>query len=149
MNLSPNFTLSEMIASDTATRQGINNVPNAQQLDNLTRLCMTVLEPLRAALGAPVVITSGLRVPALNIIVGGSQTSDHCDGRAADIKVPGKSALVVCNAIKSLGLPYKQVIHEFGAWCHVSIPRAGDVPSRQDLTAIKIAGRTHYERGLI
>lgn len=114
--LTRHFSLAEMISSDTATRQGINNAPGDLETDNLRRLCMLVLEPLRAAIGRPIVVTSGYRSPALNVVIGGSASSDHCFGRAADIKVPEMPALEVCEAIRILDLPYKQVIHEFGAW---------------------------------
>ena len=137
-----------MTASDTATRQGIVNVAGPEELANLKRLCAQILEPLRSALGMPIRVTSGLRVPLLNTIVGGSRTSDHCTGRAADIQVEGMTPLAVCMAIKSLGLPYKQLIHEFGAWCHVSVPPLGEAPAREDLTARKIAGRTEYSKGV-
>lgn len=149
MMLSDNFTLAEMIASNTALRRGLANVPAADEIDNLRRLCAQVLEPLRAAIGKPITITSGYRSPPLNAAIGGSPRSDHCYGRAADIKVAGMSARAVCETIESLGLPYKQVIHEFGAWCHVSIPPAGEPPRREALTAIKVAGRTRYERGVL
>lgn len=149
MMLSRHFSLAEMISSDTAARQGINNAPGPDEIDNLKRLCALVLEPLRAAIGRPVVVTSGYRSPALNAVIGGSASSDHCFGRAADIKVPEMPALEVCEAIRALDLPYKQVIHEFGAWCHVSIPAAGDVPRRELLTAVKAGGQTRYLRGLV
>jgi zinc D-Ala-D-Ala carboxypeptidase len=149
MMLSEHFSLAEMIHSDTAIRLGIRNVPDDAQIDNLRRLCVNILEPLRAALGKPIRVTSGLRVPVLNTIIGGVSTSDHCFGRAADITVEGVPAKALCEAIKSLGLPYRQCIQEFGAWAHVSIPPAGGIPAREDLTALKLAGKTVYERGFV
>lgn len=149
MNLTEHFTLEELIRSDEALRLGIRNVPDEQQQDNLRRLCEEILEPLRALLGRPITVTSGLRVPVLNTIIGGSQTSDHCHGRAADIKVEGMSARAVCETINAAGLPYKQLIHEFGAWCHVSIPPYAEPPKREALTAIKVAGRTQYLVGVV
>lgn len=148
MNLSENFTLEEMIRSDAAVRLGIRNTPNDDQLANMRRLCVEILEPLRAAIGKPIRITSGLRVPILNTIIGGASNSDHCLGRAADIQVEGMSAKSVCEAIKSLDLPYRQVIHEFGAWCHVSIGYPAEPPKRECLTALKVAGKTVYEKGI-
>ena len=114
MMLSSHFSLAEMIASDTALRHGINNAPGPHEIDNLKRLCALVLEPLRAAIGQPIRITSGYRSSLLNTLVGGSRTSDHCAGRAADIQVPGTSPLSLARAIESLDLPVQQVIHEFG-----------------------------------
>lgn len=149
MMLSSHFSLAEMIASDTALRHGINNAPGPHEIDNLKRLCALVLEPLRAAIGQPIRITSGYRSSLLNTLVGGSRTSDHCSGRAADIQVPGTSPLSLARAIESLDLPVQQVIHEFGAWVHVSIPPAGDVPRREYLTAVKVAKKTQYLKGLV
>lgn len=149
MMLSDNFSLEEMIRSDAAIRLGIRNVPDDTQIDNLRRLCVEILEPLRAGIGKPIRITSGLRVPVLNTIIGGVSNSDHCLGRAADIQVEGMSAKSVCEAIKSLDLPYRQVIHEFGAWCHVSIGYPAEPPKRECLTALKVAGKTVYEKGIV
>lgn len=148
MMLSEHFSLAEMIASSAALRLGIDNVPDEAEIENLRRLCAEILEPLRAELGQPVVVTSGLRVPALNAAIGGSPRSDHCHGRAADIKVPGMSARDVCETIRALRLPYRQLICEFGAWCHVSIPVSGQPPAREELTALKVAGKTEYHRGI-
>lgn len=149
MNLSENFTLEEMIRSDAAVRLGINNVPNNEQISNMKRLCVEILEPLRAAIGKPIRVTSGLRVPILNTIIGGANNSDHCLGRAADIQVEGMSAKSVAETIKSLDLPYRQVIQEFGSWAHVSIGSAAEPPRRECLTALKIDGKTVYERGIV
>ena len=149
MMLSSHFSLAEMIASDTALRHGINNAPGPHEIDNLKRLCALVLEPLRAAIGQPIRITSGYRSSLLNTLVGGSRTSDHCAGRAADIQVPGTSPLSLARAIESLDLPVQQVIHEFGAWCHVGIAYAGAAPRGQTLTAVKAAGRTQYLQGIV
>lgn len=147
--LSDHFSLAEMTASDTATRQGVANTPGPHEIDNLRRLCVRVLEPLRAALGQPIKVTSGYRSSLINTLVGGSRSSDHCAGRAADIKVEGTSPLTLAKAIQSLDLPVQQVIHEFGAWVHVSIPPAGDVPRREYLTAVKNNGKTQYLLGLV
>lgn len=148
MMLSTHFSLAELIASNTATRLGINNVPGANEIANLQRLCVEVLEPVRAAVGQPVRVTSGLRVPALNRAVGGSATSDHCDGRAADIVVDVMPARELAHVIRALALPYRQLICEFGAWVHVSIPPAGQPAAREVLTATRIAGRTQYLQGI-
>ena len=86
MKLSPNFSLREMTRSSTAIRNGIKNHPNEDQLVALTALCQKVLQPLRDHFG-PISISSGLRVPQLNQLIGGSSNSDHCLGRAADCEV--------------------------------------------------------------
>lgn len=148
MQLTPNFTLEEMTVSQEAARRGIPNVPGQDQIDALRRLCRDILEPLREALGKPIVISSGFRSQTINATVGGSKTSDHLYGRAADIIVPGYTPLAVAKKIVELQLPFKQVIEEFGSWVHVSIPEAGAAPKREQLTAIRRAGRTVYEKGL-
>lgn len=148
MNLSPHFSLAELTLSQDATRHGIYNEPGPEETAQLQRLCRQVLEPLRMALERPVVVSSGYRSPELNLIAGGSKTSHHMQGRAADIIVPGLSPLVVCKAIMDLGLPVSQVIHEFGRWCHVSVALDVGNPELQTLTARKVKGRTVYEAGL-
>lgn len=135
MNLTPHFTLEELVASETATRRGVPNIPTHDVVMELQRLCETVLEPLRNGAGKPVVVTSGYRSPVLNRLIKGSRTSDHMFGRAADIKITGMTALNVCKLVVLLNLPVKQVIHE-GQWCHVSIhPRGVEPPRREQLTA--------------
>ena len=89
MKMSTNFTLSEMISSQTATRLGIDNTPNDDQIENLKELCEKVLQPIRDKFG-PVRVTSGLRVPELNTAIGGSGSSQHCKGEAADINMCSK-----------------------------------------------------------
>lgn len=148
MKLTPNFTLQEMTVSQEGARRGVPNIPTEFQIDSLRRLCRDVLEPLREALGKPIVVTSGFRSPSINAMVGGSKTSDHLDGRAADIIVPGFTPLAVAKKIVELNLPFKQVIEEFGQWTHVSIPQGGHDPKREQLTAYRNGTRTVYERGL-
>ena len=81
MELSANFTLQEL----TVTQTGIPNKPGPQVINNLKLLVRNVLQPARFALGMPITVTSGYRSPAVNTAVGGSPTSDHPTGRAADI----------------------------------------------------------------
>lgn len=150
MILSRNFTLSELTVSQTAARKGINNDPPGEAITELRRLCDTVLQPLRDALGSPIVVSSGYRSPLLNRAVGGARESCHVHGRAADIMAPGVPVLQLCKRIVDLGLPYRQLIDEFGAWVHVSIEPVGTTASRQTLTARRGRnGRTIYTAGLI
>ena len=86
MYLSKHFTLDELTKSATATRKGIDNTPNEQALKNLQDLVVNVLEPLRVHYGRPIIITSGFRCEKLNKAVGGSPTSQHVLGQAADIR---------------------------------------------------------------
>ena len=85
--LSEHFTLWEMGRSDTARQQGIENVPNQREIQNLTILCQHILEPARKQYGKELVISSGFRSEALNKAVGGAKNSLHLQGRAADINV--------------------------------------------------------------
>jgi hypothetical protein len=86
--LSPHFSLKEMTESQTAVKHGISNVPSKQETENLRRLCQGTLEPLREALGLPVIITSGYRCKALNDIISHhSNRSQHMKGMAADFYV--------------------------------------------------------------
>ena len=105
MQLSKNFHLFELIVSQTAARAGLDNRPNMQAQKNLDRLCDTVLQPLRDAIGKPIIVTSGYRSPEVNRRVGGSSTSAHCYGCAADIHVPGMSSLELMRKIHGLKLP--------------------------------------------
>ena len=86
--LSPHFTLQELCASRTAEKLGIVNVPSELEVENLRRLCEGCLEPLRVAIGLPVIITSGFRTKALNDkLAHASSTSQHMRGEAADLYV--------------------------------------------------------------
>lgn len=88
IQFTPHFKLSEFISSATATKQGIENNPSPEAVENLRLLSIHTLEPLREALGLPIVITSGYRCKALNdLIAHHSQRSQHMQGRAADFYV--------------------------------------------------------------
>ena len=147
MQLSEHFELAEFLVSETAARRGIANEPTPEINENLRRLCQLVLEPLRVKLARPVVITSGYRSPALNRAIGGSPTSHHMQGRAADLIVPGITPLAVCQAASQLKLPCVQIIHEFGRWTHLSVAISSE--RTQLLTAKLNQGKTVYEPGLV
>ena len=147
MQLSEHFELAEFLVSETAARRGIANEPTPEINENLRRLCQLVLEPLRVKLARPVVITSGYRSPALNRAIGGSPTSHHMQGRAADLIVPGITPLAVCQAASQLKLPCVQIIHEFGRWTHLSVAISNE--RTQLLTAKLSQGKTVYEPGLV
>ena len=89
MNLSEHFTLREMTRSQTAERLDIRNQPNSDQLLALKAVCENILEPVRNHYGVPFSPSSGYRSPELNARIGGSATSQHCKGEAADFEVPG------------------------------------------------------------
>jgi len=124
MQLSRHFSLDEMVHSDTAKREGIPNQPDAQQVQSLRALCENVLDPLRDEIGRPIRVTSGYRGPQLNARIGGSPTSQHSHGQAADLQSPGMDVLELFKTVVRMGLPYDQVIYEAQSdsvrWVHVS-----------------------------
>ena len=135
MRLSPHFDLSELTASQYATRFSIDNSPTQPIIDNLTRLCVEVLEPLREAIGKPIIISSGYRSPSLNRAIGGSAGSAHMFGLAADISVPGITTRNVCFQILTERIKFDQLIDEFGSWVHVSIAPKNSTNRGQQLEA--------------
>lgn len=147
--ISPRFTLAEFLRSETAARMGRKIEAPAEVVANLARLCEIVLEPLRTQLGRPIVVLSGYRPRWLNDAVGGSKTSDHMTGCAADIIVPGLTPFVICRRIERAELPVKQCIHEFGEWCHVSVGPVGVRVTAEFLTAVRRGGRTVHLPGIV
>jgi zinc D-Ala-D-Ala carboxypeptidase len=120
--ITPNFSLREMIHSDISVRDGILNVPNAKHLDALTALCENVLQPLRNKLGVPVRVSSGFRCRALNSHreVGGAPNSQHLRGEAADIHAKGYTPQQLFDFVIASGIVFDQVIQEFDEWVHIS-----------------------------
>lgn len=116
------FTIDELCRSDTAVRLGLANRPTAEAERKLTALVDHVLDPLRAAWGGPITVTSGYRCAALNNAVGGVANSQHLLGEAADITVGSRNDNRRLFALaQSLGLPFDQLIDEKGMkWIHVS-----------------------------
>lgn len=149
MKLSPNFTLTEMLFSETAARAGHILQPSEDIIDNLRHLCIDVLEPLREAVGAPIVISSGWRDPWLNRAIGGSATSEHMSGRAADIRAVGITPSRLCEIAAGMNLPINQLILEFERWCHISVAPIGEIGRREVLTAKIVNGKTIYFPGLV
>lgn len=139
------FTIREMKKSDRATKAGIENEPSIQEVKNLTALIEKVLDPLREAYGKPIIVTSGYRCEKLNKLVGGSASSQHKKGEAADIRsvqdTPEENKKLF-DLIVKLGLPFDQLINEYNYdWVHVSF---GARHRRQKLKAVKKNGRTQY-----
>jgi hypothetical protein len=146
MNLSPNFTLEEMTASETAARYHIDNTPNNDVLMNLRRLAL-FLEEVRKVLDKPLHINSAYRSPEANEKVGGKPTSQHCRGTAADIKVKGMTPDQVVTAIVKSGLQYDQVIREFDSWTHLSISNGKDIAPRKQALIIDKKGTRPFKTG--
>ena len=116
------FTIKELTRSETARCLGIDNTPPASAVKALHALVDNVLDPLREAWGGPIHVNSGYRCPELNKAVGGTPTSQHQRGEAADITVGSRTAnRRLLALIKRLNLPYDQLIDEKGGrWIHVS-----------------------------
>lgn len=148
MQLTEHFSLAELTFSEVAARKGWDNTPTAEVREHLILLAHT-LEEIRARLGFPLFVTSGYRSWPLNAEIGGSRTSYHPLGLAADFVCPEYGRpLAVCRAIAAMDLALDQVIHEFGRWVHVGIPRPGAPARRQLLTARRDHLTTVYEPGL-
>ena len=153
MRLSENFTMAEFTKSQTAERKGIDNTPEGEHLEAAQALFENVVQPVRDHFG-PTVINSGYRSPALNEAVGGSSTSQHCKGQAADIEVPGTPNADLAQWIVD-NVDFDQVILEFytpgipdSGWVHVSYKADGD-NRKSILTAMKENGKTVYKPGII
>lgn len=130
--LTEHFALEEMVYSSTAKQKGLKNEPNESQIENLKLLCEYVLEPIREKIGCPLVISSGYRSEKVNALVGGSKTSQHILGQAADIQIFDKTKTnvdlfnTIVEMIRSGEIQIGQAIWEFGEtepnWVHVSLP---------------------------
>jgi hypothetical protein len=151
--LTKNFSLAEMVKSETALRHGMENNPGPDELNNLLQLCANVLQPIRDHYQKGVKVNSGYRSPDVNAKVGGSRTSDHTRGMAADIEIPGVPNAELATYIRD-NLAYTQLILEFytpgipdSGWVHVSYD--GKDLKKQVLTATRKDGKTVYLPGLV
>tara|TARA_R110000822_G_scaffold42820_9_gene116106 strand:+ start:330 stop:758 length:429 start_codon:yes stop_codon:yes gene_type:complete len=137
MNLSEHFTLAELTHTD---HRSLDNTPNEGEIENLRRLAV-LLELVKTQLGGrPVLINSAYRSAAVNAAVGSSDRSQHRLGCAADIRVPGMTPNDVVRAVMASGLAYDQIIREFDAWTHISIPSFPTLPPRKMALIIDKAG---------
>lgn len=149
MKLSTNFSLSEMIKSQTAIRKDIDNTPTQEHINNLKYVAENLLQPIRDHFGKPVAVSSGYRSVELCEAIGSSSNSQHAKGEAADFEIPGMDN-------KELGLwirkniEYDQLILEFykdgepnSGWIHCSMVKDRE-PRKSTLQAIKIGGKTQY-----
>ena len=148
MNLSRNFTLQELIKSDTAIRKGIDNNPNADQIEKLKLLCERVLQPVRDHFGR-VKVTSGYRSPELCVAIGSSLNSQHAKAEACDFEVIGVDNAEVADWINT-NLQTDQLILEFytpgepnSGWIHASYVEFQ--PRAQYLRAYKEDKKTKYK----
>lgn len=125
MYITTNFTLEELYKSSTASKLGINNVPNKDATNNLMILAVKILQPLREAYGKPITVTSGYRSLELNKAVKGSSTSQHLKGEAADLITDNNKKLfeVAKRLIDEGKIKVGQLIDEYNyKWIHISLP---------------------------
>ena len=152
IRVSKNFALSEMVKSATAERLNVDNSPSDIHLVNLTHLAIHILQPVRDQFGV-ITINSGYRSPALNAKVGGSKTSQHCNGQAADFESfstpnPDLAKWIAKN------LDFDQLILEFydgvnpnSGWVHCSYNLMGN--RKKILTALKTKNGVVYKNGFV
>lgn len=128
MKLTEHFTLEELVHSDIANQEGIDNSPTKEVAARLAVLACKVLEPARQAYGAPITVSSGYRCPALNSHprIKGEKTSQHLKGEAADIQC--KDLRRLFDILKTLDVD--QLLFERNSkgtrWIHVSYRATGN-----------------------
>ena len=150
MQLSTNFSLSELTKSQTAERKGIDNTPSPEHKRNLKSLCTRILQPVRDHFNRVVSVSSGYRSPELCLAIGSKITSQHAKGQAADFEIYGLSNGELANYIKE-NLDYDQLILEYwtpenpnSGWIHCSFNSEGN--RKEYLRAYKNEGKTKYEQ---
>jgi uncharacterized protein YcbK (DUF882 family) len=117
-----NFTMSELLKSDIATKYNISNIPDKQSLDNMLTLIIECLQPIRNYIDKPMLISSGYRSPRLNShpLIKGSETSQHVTGQAVDFTIKGMTPKQIIEKVKASGVEYDQLINEHNIWVHIS-----------------------------
>ena len=141
LSLSANFTLDELTASRTAAALGVDNTPSAEHIAHLQELVTVILQPMRDAWGGGIRVSSGYRGFRLNKSVGGSSSSAHCVGYAADL-VPCNGKIKTFKAfvrkwLKEKRIPFDQFIDEKNngsEWVHIGIRNRSGKQRRQYLT---------------
>jgi len=148
MKIGKYLTLSDLTASATASRFGIDNTPTKEDIDNLTNIVKFVYDKLSDHI-AGVHVSSGYRSIKLNKKIGGSATSQHCKGQALDLVMTGKGSNTNASIFNYIlhNLDFDQLIWEFGTkvqpqWVHVSYKVSGN--RKLVLKAIKENGKTKY-----
>ena len=142
MNLSEHFSLDEATYSETAIRMHINNQPDERQLENM-KSAANQLEAVRNVTGA-LRVNSWLRLPDVNVAVGGSKVSSHMDGWAIDCSSTAHTPYELCQIVLKNNIKFDQCIHEFGKWMHLSF---APEMRQQSLTIYKPEGK--YKIGIL
>jgi uncharacterized protein YcbK (DUF882 family) len=123
MNL--NFKISELIHSDLAVQNNINNMPDINALDNMLELIFHCLQPIRDLIKKPIIITSGFRNQQINFLAGGAFNSQHKEGKAADFVIKGMTPKQIIEIIKNSNIEYDQLIDE-RTWVHISFNKGNN-----------------------
>lgn len=139
--VSEHFTFGEMTVTDHRDFLDEQESPPAAVLFALARLCADVLEPARDLVG-PLRVNSGYRCHGLNAAIGGSPTSAHMDGLAADVVPAGTALVLAMERIAASEIPYDQLILEYARWLHISAAKPSATPRRQ---ALAIFSSGNYE----
>jgi len=143
MKLTENFSLEEMTVSQLASRNGWNNNPDANEINNLTRVAQ-LLEQVRKVINKPIIINSAYRSKIVNDAVGSKDSSQHRLGCAADFRVSGMTLNAVCDAIKQSDIQFDQLILEFNSWIHISVPNKPTDTPRNQMLIIDRSGTRPY-----
>lgn len=123
MRLTRNFSLEQLIYSETAERERIDNTPGPDIVNNL-RLLANGLEQVQILTEFPLEISSGYRCPDLNRRVGGASTSQHTQGQAADFTCTRFGPpVVIIKAIRDSDIEFDQCILEYARWVHISFSK--------------------------
>jgi hypothetical protein len=147
LKLSKHFSLEEMTRTENRDLIDRNHNEAMAYYDKLANLCNYVLEPVKELVGVPMIVTSGFRCIMLNTAIGGSHTSQHCHGEAADtVYSGGRSLKDIYNEIAWSDVVYSQCIFEFGQWIHIGLIDQMNYPGRvgQKLIASRVNGMTIY-----
>ena len=147
--LSKHMSLQEMIASQTAVRHGIQNIPKYGEIEALRLLCQNVLDPIRDYYNVPLIPSSGYRCLELNRKIGSRDTSQHVKGEACDFDFErygiGNKELFE-DIVFRIQPPYDQIIYEFGEWIHISHAKDGKQCGTIWVASINRSGRTSYKQ---
>jgi hypothetical protein len=149
LQITKHFSYREMTRSATGQRLGLKNDPPPELMPNILKVCER-LEKVREHFGKPVTVLSCYRAPAVNAAVGGSKTSAHRFGLAADFEVEGVANIDVARWCAEHINDFDQIIYEFGpsGWVHMGFTDTKE-PRKQLLSAVKDGGKTVYKPGLV
>lgn len=115
-----NFSIKELIHSDIAIKNNIDNTPNIEQIDNLVNLIFYCLQPIRDKIKKPMIITSGFRCPTVNFFARGAVNSNHLTGCAADFHINGMTIKQTIDFILKSGIEFDELGNEYNKWVHIA-----------------------------